>query len=204
MMKRSVNPPNISEGKKKLNLINFNKNELKKMGNIVLLFISFLLLFGCEKFIDEEQEAKTWKIQIHLDKPDLVLQWAVFDKDPVPGFKDRVVRRRVYQLKREQEAKDSAERKMLRWAGMKPNWDYGFKNVTGDQVYILKSVSDSYFSSNAPDGKKWIVTKIVWINGEPVCWCLPIEVEKGKKIEITLNKDNVFPLAETYDKAMKQ
>jgi len=193
--------------KKKLNLINFNKNEMKKSGNIVLLFISFLLLFGCEKLIDKDKQEEMWRIEIALDMPDsdpLVLQWAVFDKDPVPGFKDRVVRRRDYQLKHEQEAKDSAERKMLRWAGMKPNWDYGFKNVTGDKVYLLKSVSDSYFASNAPDGKKWIVTKIVWINGEPVCWCLPIEVEKGKKIEITLNKDNVFPLTETYDKVMKQ
>ncbi|MCK4358235.1 MAG: hypothetical protein KAW92_05745 [Candidatus Cloacimonetes bacterium] len=190
--------------KKKLNLINFNKNELKKTGNIVLLFISFLLLFGCEKFIDEEQEAKTWKIQIHLDIPDLVLQWAVFDKDPVPGFKDRVVRWRVYQLKREQEAKDSTELKMLRWAGMNQNWYYGFSDVTGDQVKILKSASVAQHGNNAPDGKKWIVTKIVWINGEPVCWCLPIEVKKGKMIEITMNKDNVFPLAETYDKVMKQ
>lgn len=203
-MKRSVNPPNISEGKKKLNLINFNKNELKKRGIIVILFISFLLLFGCAKFTDEEQKVKTWKIQIHLDKPDLVLQWAVFDKDPVPGFKDKVVRRRDYQLNREQETKDLDQRKMIRFGAMKSVWNLGFSDVTGDKVYILKSVSDSYFGSNVPDGKKWIVTKIVWINGEPVCWCLPIEVEKGKKIKITLNKDNVFPLAETYNKVMKQ
>jgi len=59
-------------------------------------------------------------------------------------------------------------------------------------------------SSNAPDGKKWIVTKAVDIKGKPVCWCIPVEVKTGKQIEVTLNESNIFDLRTTYDNVMRE
>ena len=34
--------------------------------------------------------------------------------------------------------------------------------------------------SNSPTGKKWIVTKIVVLDGKPICWCIPVEVKIGE------------------------
>ena len=59
-------------------------------------------------------------------------------------------------------------------------------------------------SSNDPGGKKWIVTKIVNINGKPVCWCIPVEVKTGEEINVTFNEKNTFDLKNIYDKTMEE
>jgi hypothetical protein len=57
--------------------------------------------------------------------------------------------------------------------------------------------------SNAPAGKKWIVTKTVRIKEQPVSWSIPVEVKTGKQISVTLNKGNTFDLRAPYNAAMK-
>ncbi len=42
------------------------------------------------------------------------------------------------------------------------------------------------------------------IDGKPACWCIPVEVETGKEVKVTLDKDNMFDLRAAYDKAMKE
>jgi hypothetical protein len=103
-------------------------------------------------------------------------------------------------------AEDEAKNEIARSSQMAVSWDLGFKDVTGDQVYLLTSapgVSHS-LSSNSPDGKIWIVTKIVRIKKKPVCWCIPVEVRTGKEAHVTLNEENTFDLASSFDKARAQ
>ena len=84
-------------------------------------------------------------------------------------------------------------------------WDLGFRDVTGDKLYLLISAPFAVqtMSSNGPDGKKWIVTKTVRVKGKPVCWCLPVEVKRGESVHVTLTEENAFDLDAAYDKAMK-
>lgn len=139
-----------------------------------------------------------------LDTPNLVppaVQFTILDKDPVPGFRARVKRAQSYLRKRLEGAKDEAEKKQQRSIQMTVHWNLGFKVVTGDKVELLTSspgVSHS-IAANGPDGKKWIVTKIVHLKRKPVCWCLPIEVKLGEKTQVTLAEDNIFGLEAVFD-----
>ena len=144
-----------------------------------------------------------------LDTPNLVppaVQWTILDKDPVPGFRTRVKKMQPYYRKQLEGAKDEAEKKQKRSIQMTGAWNRGFKVVTGDKVYLLTSapgVSHS-IASDPPDGKKWIVTKIVWIKRKPVCWCLPIEVKTGEKLQVSLTEDNIFGLEAAFDETIRE
>ncbi|MCI0492015.1 MAG: hypothetical protein L0Z07_03660 [Planctomycetes bacterium] len=107
--------------------------------------------------------------------------------------------------KRLERANDEAAREQIRSSQMTVNWDLGFKEVTGYEVNLLTSVPgvSTIISSNGPDGKKWIVTKIVQIKGKPVCWCIPAEVKTGNQIEVTLTEKTVFGLEAVHDETMR-
>ena len=92
---------------------------------------------------------------------------------------------------------------------MEVSWDFGFKDVTGDRLWLLASDPDHpagphTMSSSSPAGKKWIVTKTVHIKGKPVCWCVPIEVKAGEQIDVVLNESNTFDLRKAYNDAMQE
>ena len=73
---------------------------------------------------------------------------------------------------------------------MEVGLDKGFKEVTGDEVHLSISAPGVFegLSSNNPDGKKWLATKIVHIKGKPVCWCIPVTVKTGKVTQVTLTE----------------
>ncbi len=90
---------------------------------------------------------------------------------------------------------------------MTVGWNLGFKKVTGDKLYLLAKgprSSKTTLSSNSPGGKKWFVTKTVRIDGKPVCWCIPVELAKGKRIEVTFEKSNTFDIQRVFDDAMQE
>jgi type II secretory pathway component GspD/PulD (secretin) len=160
----------------------------------------------------EGWRSSTWQMAISLHAPSLMppaVQWAVMDEDPVPGFTARVDRMRSYYRGQIDKAQNEQEKDIARSAGMTVSWDLSFKEVKGDRLYLLTSEPETSlrrtshgFSSNGPDGKKWIVTKAVRIKGKPACWCLPVEVKKGRNVDVTLSEDNLFDLASAYGKAM--
>jgi hypothetical protein len=153
--------------------------------------------------------ASTWRIRLELDTPNLeppVVQYAVFDKDPVPGFKTRVARQRTFhQRQLELHAGDLNRKQAIRNAGRRVYWDLGFRDVTGADLHLLVSSPSRItgMTSNAPGGKKWVVTKTVQISGEPTCWCIPVEVRKGKEVTVTLSASNTFDLEGAFRSAMK-
>ena len=157
----------------------------------------------------EHSKRSTWQMDLKLDTPNLVppaVQWTILDKDPVPGFGARVKKMQKHYKKHLEQAKNKVSKEIICSSQMMISWDLGFKGVTGDNVYLLTSAQDvaHSFQSNAPDGKKWIVTKTVMIKGKPVCWCLPIKVKFGKEIEITLTENNTLDLDSLYDDAMRK
>ena len=111
-----------------------------------------------------------------------------------------------YNIERLEGAEDDADKELMRSSTMRVHWNQGFEEVTGDKVYLLIGAprSSQSFSSNAPDGKKWIVTKTVQIKGKPVCWCIPVTVETGKEIHITFTNDNMFDLGSEFDKVISE
>jgi hypothetical protein len=150
-----------------------------------------------------------WGIALSLDVPGLeppAVQWAILDHDPLPGFKARV--QKLRSLYRRQLERGGSPRDIIRSVQMRNGWDSGFKEVTGDQLYLLTSapgVPGSHnFSANTPDGRKWIVTKIVGIKGKLVCWCVPVEVKKGEQVQVSLTDGNRFDLGAAFDDAMRE
>jgi len=154
-------------------------------------------------------KASTRRVTLELDTPNLdppVVQYAILDKDPVPGFKARGPRQRTfYQRQLELRAGDlRLKQAMLRY--VTANWNLGFRAVTGADLHLLVS---SQFRShsigpNPPDGKIWVVTKTVQIDGKPTCWCIPVEVKKGKEVAVTLSESNTFDLEGTFQSAMEE
>jgi beta-lactamase regulating signal transducer with metallopeptidase domain len=154
----------------------------------------------------ENRQAASWQLDVGLKAPNLAphgVQWAIFNKDPIPGFKAQIKKMQLFyqaQLARaaKQTAKDS-----VRTSGMMVQWDLGFKEVSGDRLYLLTSDNPHPLTSTEPGGKKWIVTKVAQMKGKPVCWSLPVEVKSGEKLKVTLSDDNVFDLGSAFDDALR-
>ncbi|MFV1981251.1 MAG: hypothetical protein ACC655_08875 [Rhodothermia bacterium] len=150
----------------------------------------------------------SWHMTLNLDTPNLVppaVQWTILDKDPVPGFRARLKKMRAYYQKQLERADNEAKKEVIRSSQMIVSWNLGFKAVTGNEVYLLTSapgVSHS-LSSNNPDGKKWIATKIVRITGKPVCWCIPVKVKIGERTQVSLTEENMFDWELAFDKTMR-
>jgi len=147
----------------------------------------------------EEFLRKSWMIQMSLRVPGSApfeVPFAIFDEDPVPGFKASVKKagRQV------QEAVGGDEPRALMTAA----WAMVFRKVTADRLNQLPSGGSLFCSANESDRKKWIVTKVVQIKGKPVCWCIPVEVKTGKEILVTLTEDNVFDLGSAFDSALRE
>lgn len=181
----------------------------------LVVLLAFGLIVGVTNMITaQDKEAKqdmqqNWGIAITLDTPNLIppaVQWAIFDSDPLPGFENRIRSMRDYMEKRLQSIDDPAMEKKERDVLKKVSWDKGFQRITGDLVNLLTTAPNTSYgmSSNAPAGKKWIVSKIVQINGEPICWCLPIEVKPGPYMKVTLSEENAFDLAGAFAAALEE
>ena len=123
------------------------------------------------KKTNEQLPDAAWQLTLSLDAPNLeppVVQWAVLDKDPVSGFRERIKRMEGFYQTRLGQAKDETQKEMEHSVQMTVGWDTGFRDVTGDQLYLLSGAPGSCngFTSNRPAGKKWIVTKIAAHQGK--------------------------------------
>ena len=146
----------------------------------------------------------SWHINVELDMPGpepQAVQYAILDSDPVPRFEGHL--RHLKKVFAEQAGK-GGQSKQLREDRTANIWDIGFSDVRGDQLWLLTKFLRGGLGSTLPAGKKWIVTKIVHIDGKPVCWCIPVEVKKGGQINVALNQGNTFDLKAAYDKVMRE
>jgi beta-lactamase regulating signal transducer with metallopeptidase domain len=148
-----------------------------------------------------------WTVVPTLDVPDLrppAVQFAIFDKDPVPVFKTQVSRMRDFNVKQLAEAKDETARGIARCAQMDASWDIGFRDKRGNDVSLLTSGSGIYTTliSNGPAGKKWFVTRAVTLGGKVLCWSIPFEADPHQPVKITLTDENALDLDPIYDEVM--
>jgi hypothetical protein len=151
-------------------------------------------------------QVEAWGINIRLDMPSLepqAVQFAVVDKDPAPGYTAQLKKMEKFSRQQLQNADTKQWKDLVRSAQMEGAWNDGFRNVTGDNLSLLTQPG-IVITSNAPVGKKWIITKTVRIKEQPVCWSIPIEVKTGKPVNVTLNKSNTFDLQTPYDDPMKE
>jgi hypothetical protein len=169
-------------------------------------------LIAKHKEMLEQWQKTTWRLSLELDIPDLkpqAVQYTVLDKDPVPKYAEQVKKMRDFHRQQLNAADTEAAKAPIRNMLMMVEWDRGFKDVTGDNLWLLtrhpgKQVAANVLSSNSPGGKKWVVTKTVFFNEKPVCWCIPVELKIGKHVVVKLNKGNTFDLQTAYDEMMKQ
>ncbi len=167
---------------------------------------AFLLTFIAlrSELIAQDSTIETWRLAISIDDSQRVrsaVQYGIFDTDPVPGFKARF-KSVVRYLQGQDTPANTIEKRASSLASA--CWDLSFKEVTGDRVYLVvrsPNATDVLHGSNSSDGKKWLVTKITEVNGKPVCWCVPIEVQTGRQIEVVLSENNMFDLTSAYQDA---
>ena len=145
------------------------------------------------------------QIFLELDLPELdpqAVQYAMLDHDPVPTFIENVERTAPLDRRLLAKAEDDADREQDRGIQASVSWNLGcFKAITGDKVHLL--TGSSSIGGDRLKGKRWIVTKTVQIDGKPVCWCLPVEVNPDVEAEVTLSTKNTFDLRAAYNKAME-
>ena len=150
---------------------------------------------------------RCWCVQLALDCPRLVppaVQLAIVDKDPVPGLEARMTHLRPFHEKQLRHVTSAERKRQLRSVFLTATWNKGFGDVSGDRIGLLTSVPGVTHSSvsNSPEGRRWVVTKAVDIEGCPVCWCIPVEPRHGKTVKVALQESNAFDLKAVYETAM--
>jgi thiol-disulfide isomerase/thioredoxin/outer membrane lipoprotein-sorting protein len=159
-------------------------------------------VFAEVKGIETAQTRDYWIMHLKLDVPELdpqVVQYALFDHDPIPDFKVRVKNYSRFYYQMIDRVKTEEEKQNLCRAGLRYRWDEAFEDISGDKVYLLKGKGSA--SSNTP-GKQWVVTKITYLDDTPICWCIPIELRIGEEVIVNLNKKNLFNLSEVFDESL--
>jgi peroxiredoxin/outer membrane lipoprotein-sorting protein len=154
------------------------------------------------KGIETAQPRDYWVLHLKLDIPELdpsVVQYALFDHNPIPDFKVRVQHySRFYYQMIEHVGTEEAKQNLYQ-AGVKYRWDEAFEDISGDKVYLLKG--EGSMSSSMPE-RLWVVTKITTLHGTPICWCIPVELTIGDEVTVKLDKNNIFNLLEVFNEAL--
>ena len=93
-------------------------------------------------------QSETWQMTVDLDMPNLkpqAVQFAILDKDPVPDFIATIKRMKKNSLKQLEKADNKARKEQLNDITMIVSWDSGFKNVSGDRLYLHAKTSGTGF-----------------------------------------------------------
>jgi peroxiredoxin/outer membrane lipoprotein-sorting protein len=171
---------------------------------------TFGYLWASDKAIQKSEEDEfvvpqdRWMVSLELNVPDLephVVQFAFLDEDPTPSFLNRVDDAADIYFMLQERAETEEQKHIYRSANIRNSWDDAFMNVTGDNIHLLHKSGSR--SSNALPSTQWVVTKVVYLDNEPLCWCIPVEPEFGQRMSISLNKDNAYNISEEFDKAIQ-
>ena len=117
-----------------------------------------------------------WHGWIRLEPSDLnvqAVQFAIFSENPQEVLKGKL------------RGKPWTDRAIV--------WDFLFNKVPGDELYLLVPGTNGTveLGSNAPGGKKWLVTKSV--HGV-YSWSVPFQASVDEDFDIVLTKANVIEL----------
>jgi peroxiredoxin/outer membrane lipoprotein-sorting protein len=151
--------------------------------------------------IEDSYRQNYWMLKVILDVPGLdphAVQLVRFDYDPIPDFCERVKNYRFIYNKVMQSAESEKERIGRRRAAMRICWDNIFADITGDKLLMIKDGIEWNYSGT--EDTQWIVTKVAYLNKEPICWCIPFRPGKsGEEGTIVLNQETAFNLTQVFD-----
>ena len=163
---------------------------MKKLLTAIILFVSIHGYALDEKQI-REWEKTTWRLSIGLKSEKAyggAVQFAIMDKDPREAFKKDYTRIKDLSIKEKRYDQDSELSIKL------VAWDIQFREMPGDEVYLLVKSDMNGFSSNKPDGQYYFVTKTTLIKDTPSVWFIPVKVMTGREMKILLDDSNVISL----------
>jgi len=177
----------------------------------ILLTVIFCVATIAAQDLNPEASGDTWELGIKLNSSDGLpglVQFAVFDEDPVPDFTKRLIKN----LTGAEEIRISNQKfgAWYRSTLLGTFWDFGFQAVTGDKVYLIGGDGTFHKSmalvieADIPKTEKWIVTKSMQIYGEAIFWCIPVELKTGSRVDVTLSEKNTFDIKSVYNNAVAQ
>jgi hypothetical protein len=181
----------------------------KLIALVVMLSLSFTA-FAQKKDATQSNATFTpeyWEVKINFDLPALepeAIQIACLSREPIELF--NATFSSAFLIEQLKTAKDEKEKNMYINVQIEVTWDQLFSVVKGSELYLLTKkgmiFSQSGDCSKEKD-KKWLTSKVFYLDGKPYCFVAPLKVENGAKIEVTLNSSNMIPLTELYEKIKK-
>ena len=150
-----------------------------------------------------------WNVSPRLDMSSLFprsVMFALFDRDPVPAFLTRLRSRRSRRALEELRGEGDEARLGL----LAALWDLGFRDLGGDQVYLLPSEAAPpsekgktvtltrafvMISSNEHAGIRWLATRAILHDDSALAWSLPIETVAGRTTSVLLDAANALDLS---------
>jgi len=173
----------------------------------VLLFCIYIIIWvGISKaqVYSEFENKKRCYIPITLDLPDIDVPafiWAIFDHDPIPGYRKRIMENIAswypYQIKT---MTDPEKKWKYRNGVIEGTWADGFEFLSGNDVYLYRKAKDvDNWYNTYEDGNYWFVTQSILYKKKPICWCIPIRIKPGTKIDLILTEKNAIHLGALFD-----
>jgi hypothetical protein len=145
-----------------------------------------------------QKYASQWQVKINFSLPELdpeAIQIAWLNFDPSVNFNLKFDT--AYLGKQLRLAKDEKEIRMRINSYCEVMWNLLFKEVKGSEVYLLSKQGSmiSMVSDNIePKTKKWLVSKVFYLENKPYAYAIPLELENGSKLVVSLNKSNLVSL----------
>jgi hypothetical protein len=160
---------------------------------------------------------ESWGIRPILDVSDQfppAVMFSILDSDPRSKYRDTLKKMSEAQNLQRLEPAPFLTPQLMRQGLLSAAWDSVFHDVPGDRVALLyrnasqnvkTEVEDQDATpvvrvnvvgivSTEPVGTKWLVTRATRFEDKPVCWCKPVEVEKGKTTDVKLTVQDIIDL----------
>jgi hypothetical protein len=157
--------------------------------------------------IDFDKES--WGVHPVLDVPELfppAVIFSILDSDPRAQYRETLQRMSEKQNQQALELKPPLTPEIMRRGLVSVAWDTVFHEVPGDRIALLYrnearqagsrpvAAYAKAIKSTGPEGTKWLVTRAAQFKGKVVCWCIPVDVEKGKMADVSLTPQNMIVL----------
>lgn len=151
--------------------------------------------------------AYKWELKINFHLPELnpeAIQIGLMQFDPSEKFmKDFDMKYLTEQLKN---ANDEKTKNMHINIQTVVTWDALFESVRGSELYLLShngTILSQAANYSNPKAKIWLVSKVFYLNEKPFAYAVPLNIENGATLEITLNNSNLISLIDLYKKIKK-
>jgi|WetSurMetagenome_2_1015567.scaffolds.fasta_scaffold637024_1 hypothetical protein len=156
-------------------------------------------------------QREAWSLNPTLDMPELsppAVMFSIHDSDPLVKFKAALVRLSDAMVHQKLGDLPHVTPSMMKQLTLRSAWDSVFHDVPGDRMGLLSQnpglspsgnqgeaiVHAVVIMSTEHGGKKWVVTRATEFHGKSVCWCVPVDVEKGMRSEVVLTSANMTTL----------